>query len=330
MPETVKRKRTTRPPAVTTHKEIRAESFVLVDETGRERAYLSARKDETVLAMYDPRGGLRLAIHASERETVLNIFDKYAGADKDRRGDTIELIRLGYEASTHDERLPGLHIFDTDENDRLELRVDDRGGLALITAPNGQYASLDGDGLAIYDENNKALANYERSAVKSSDQIQAEQSVLTFEQARDKVTAAVCELIEHPDTSPGVATWVGEFTEVLLRKMDAQDAPTHAAEQTATKPPSTWLTAAEAEDIIAPLLDTDGSAENDELARVLYKLIQLFAYEEDQGKRDADANMLAEMMYRHTADCAYAGERFAAQVGCYFGAPPLSGEARPA
>lgn len=228
MPETVKRKRTIPAPDAKPHKEVCAERFVLVDETGRERAHLTAMKDETVLAMYDPRGGLRLALHAGEREAVINIFDKYAGTDKDRRGDTIELVRLGYDINIKDAEA-GLHIFNSDEDERLSLRVDDRGGLALITAPNGQYASLDGDGLAIYDENNKALAEYavpgvtslatpsDAAAEADEDKVFAHQrldeATQKFIQDRERFVAAVWQRLSPEENEQG---W-REYSELCAR-----------------------------------------------------------------------------------------------------------------
>lgn len=224
MPETVKRKRTTRPPAVTTHKEIRAESFLLVDSNGAVRAHLSATKDQTVLGMFDPRGGLRLAIRVREREATVNIFDKYDGADKGRRGNFIEAIRLGYETNARGEHRPGLHVFDSEENERVSVRAVEEGGAIFVTDPEGSYSAIGDEGLTVYDADDNALAEYCAPAKESAAvEGEAQQPAPTLEQARDKMIEAMRELVGHPDASDAFIAWVNKFGSTLLRKMDEID-----------------------------------------------------------------------------------------------------------
>jgi len=64
------------PATPTTQKVIRANSFVLQDEWGRERALLGV-KDGPGLALYDERGVLRAILGVSELGSSLSLHDEY-------------------------------------------------------------------------------------------------------------------------------------------------------------------------------------------------------------------------------------------------------------
>lgn len=116
------------------HKEIRAESFELVDAQGNERACLKLIDGHAVLAMHDSRGKLRLTMRASANTAILTIF-----SDRDGDDDVVERVEIGYGEGVHS---PSVIISDGDGDKRVivgskGVSVFDRDGetLAEYCAP---------------------------------------------------------------------------------------------------------------------------------------------------------------------------------------------------
>ena len=79
-----------RPAPPTHHKEIRAESFVLVDRQGEPRAHQEVINDDTVLALLDAQGRLRLTLRGGAREATVNVFSE------DNEQAAMEAVTIGW------------------------------------------------------------------------------------------------------------------------------------------------------------------------------------------------------------------------------------------
>lgn len=121
-------------------KEIRAERFLLVDTEGNERARLEVINEDTVLALRDRRGKLRLTLRAGEREAQLAVFDEHKGKDPY----CVCVAELGYH-----------HVIGRTAPSRLTLNDGDEATRVMLTV-NSQ-----GDGAAtVYDHrNNRSILN---------------------------------------------------------------------------------------------------------------------------------------------------------------------------
>lgn len=95
---------------VTTHKEIRAESFVLVNSKGKCRAELSTINDEdAVFVLFDGKGRLRLTLRGGAREATLSIFGE------DARQVT-EKVVIGWNCG---DQTPFVQVYDRNEEGEI-------------------------------------------------------------------------------------------------------------------------------------------------------------------------------------------------------------------
>lgn len=93
-----------------THKEIRAESFVLVGSDGQPRAELRTINDDAVLALLDAQGRLRLTLRGGAREATINVF----GEDNEQAA--AEMITVGWNCNI---QKPFIRLRDRADSERV-------------------------------------------------------------------------------------------------------------------------------------------------------------------------------------------------------------------
>jgi len=133
--------------AASAPKEIRASSFIAVDENGKDRAVLNVSDGVPGLILKDENGKNRIILNITKNKTGLTIYDEKS---KNHIGLSVKDEGLGLALYDDNGPIAGLGM----ENDQLELRLGGKKGMGrVILQVNKNIA-----GLVLRDDNDNPRA----------------------------------------------------------------------------------------------------------------------------------------------------------------------------
>lgn len=254
------------------HDEIRARGFVVVDDTGQNRAELKVIDDESVLSMHDASGLLRLTLRAGSRETTLNIFGdrKYGSAAPE----VVDLLNIGWDRK---DQTPIVRVYKHDE----ATGHDTGYNLAAIEDDDGDENDGGGD---IWD--------FSKPFVFEPGEEAETGDLVLIRSGQNLIITPYDGQQDHLGTITETETWdcTGPVPELPAEEQNARAQPASAK---SPETPAQFLTLAER--LAANLQD-------DDLLKDFIRLVYLIANEKDYLLRDEMAMTVSQQAFYRTCD----------------------------